>query len=72
MKTYLSAYEYGLLDKELIGFTDEQYVSLKELLKDICQRNSIPYDRQLIIGHDEYNPQKSDPGELFVWDRMFE
>ena len=72
MKTYLSAYEYGLLDKEFIGFTDEQYVSLKELLKDICQRNSIPYDRQHIIGHDEYNPQKSDPGELFVWDRLFE
>ena len=71
MATYLSPDEYNSIPKEHIGFTDEQYSSLKSLLKDICQRHSIEYDRQHIIGHSEYNAKKSDPGELFDWSKLF-
>ena len=71
MSTYLTAAEYAALNEDLIGFTDEQYSSLKELLNDICNRYGIAYDRQHIIGHDEYNPKKSDPGELFDWEKLF-
>ena len=72
MSTYITEAEYDSLAKEHIGFTDSQYTSLKLLLEDICQRNGIPFERSRIIGHDEYNPNKSDPGELFDWDRLFE
>lgn len=71
MSTYISHAEYESLAKEHIGFTDSQYDSLKLLLEDICQRNGIPFERSRIIGHDEYNPDKRDPGELFDWDRLF-
>ena len=70
MAQYLSKGEYRSLDKSLIGYTDAQYESLSRLVKDICERNSIPFDRDHIIGHEEYNLQKSDPGELFDWDRL--
>lgn len=72
MSIYLTPAEYRSLDKELIGYTDLQYVSLKKLLKDICQRNNIPYDRNHIIGHEDYSPHKTDPGELFDWNIIFE
>ncbi len=72
MKQYMTKADYDKIDKSLIGFTDEQYASLKELLKDICQRYLITYDKAHIIGHNEFNPQKSDPGELFDWDKLFE
>lgn len=72
MKQYMSKDDYDKIDKSLIGFTDEQYASLKELLKEICERYSITYDKAHIIGHNEFNPNKSDPGELFDWDRLFE
>ncbi|MBR5322563.1 MAG: N-acetylmuramoyl-L-alanine amidase [Clostridia bacterium] len=72
MEQYLTKAEYDKIDKSFIGFTDEQYASLKDLLKEICERYSIPYDREHIIGHDEYNSNKSDPGELFDWDKLFE
>ena len=62
--------EYNALDKSLLGFTDDQYRSLKVLVEDICQRNDIPLDRQHVIGHEEYNPAKNDPGELFDWSRI--
>lgn len=71
MATYLTPTEYYSLPQELIGFTDEQYESLRLLVKDICERYSVPYDREHIIGHEEYNPKKADPGELFDWDRLF-
>jgi len=41
------------------------------LIKDICQRNKIEFSRENVIGHDEYNEAKSDPGELFEWERVF-
>lgn len=72
MAQYMSAQEYNELDDSLTGFTDEQYLSLKALVKDICQRNDIPFDKEHVIGHDMYNPQKNDPGELFDYNRIFE
>jgi N-acetyl-anhydromuramyl-L-alanine amidase AmpD len=72
MAQYLTPAEYNALDGSLIGFTDEQYDALGRLIKDICERNSIPFDSEHIIGHDMYNPQKNDPGELFDWDKLFE
>lgn len=71
MAQYLTSEEYAALDESLVGFTDKQYDALALLVKDICERNSIPYDREHIIGHDEYNPKKSDPGEIFDWERLF-
>ncbi len=72
MQQYLTYSEYNALSDDIIGFTEEQYASLAALVKDICERNNIPFDRAFVIGHDEYNPEKSDPGELFDWDRLFE
>ena len=71
MSQYLTSDEYDMLDKSLLGFTDKQYASLKTLVDDICTRNNIPFDRNHVIGHSEYNDKKSDPGELFDWDRLF-
>lgn len=70
MAQYLSASTYNNLNPEHIGFTDAQYSSLKSLVQDICNRNNIPMDRQHVIGHEEYSPAKTDPGELFDWDRL--
>ena len=71
MAQYLHPDEYKAIDESLIGFTDEQYTSLTALIKDICQRNKIEFSRENVIGHDEYNEAKSDPGELFDWERVF-
>ena len=72
MAQYLEGWEYDALDKTLVGFTDAQYEALRRLVPDICERNNIPFDANHVIGHDVYNPNKSDPGELFCWDRIFE
>jgi len=70
MAPYLTKSEYKALDQSLMGFTDAQYDALKLLVADICRRNNIPLDRQHVIGHEEYNPRKNDPGELFDWSRI--
>ncbi len=70
MAQYLTAEEYDRLDDSLKGFTDAQYVSLGKLVEDICSRNNIPFDREHVIGHEEYSPAKTDPGELFDWERL--
>lgn len=70
MRQYLSAETYRSLDPSFIGYTDAQYEALNALVKDICQRNNIPMDRDHVIGHSEYSPQKVDPGELLDWDRV--
>jgi N-acetylmuramoyl-L-alanine amidase len=72
MSIYLTPSEYGSLDESLIGFTDAQYNSLATLLSDVCERNSIPFDAEHIIGHEDYNPLKNDPGDLFDKSRIFE
>ncbi len=72
MAQYLTSYEYRSLDSDFYGYTEAQYVSLKLLTEDICARHNIPMDRNHIIGHEEYSPEKSDPGELFDWGRIVE
>jgi len=70
MAQYLTSAEYQALDRSLIGFTDAQYETLSALVLDICERNGITPDREHIIGHSEYNGAKSDPGELFSFERI--
>ncbi len=70
MSVYLKPDEYSLLDPSNIGYTDSQYEAASRLLADICTRYGIECSREYIIGHDEYNPQKTDPGELFDWERL--
>lgn len=72
MAQYLSPDAYAALDPGLIGYTDAQYDALKALVTDICTRYEIPMDREHIIGHQEYAPQKADPGQLFDWDRLLQ
>ena len=72
MAAYLYSWEYRAIDNSQIGFTDAQYESLSALVRDVCERNGIPYDRDHVIGHEEYSGTKTDPGELFEWDRVFE
>lgn len=67
MSLYMSKTQYNKLDKSLLGFTDAQYTSLKALVEDVCLRHQIPMDRQHVIGHEEYNSGKNDPGDLFDW-----
>ncbi|MBQ9921090.1 MAG: N-acetylmuramoyl-L-alanine amidase [Clostridia bacterium] len=71
MSIYMSEEEYNKIPAELIGFTDSQYEALKSLVGDICERYSIPFDNTHVIGHDMYSDRKTDPGELFDWDRLF-
>ena len=70
MSLYMSKAQYNKLDKSLLGFTDAQYTSLKALVEDVCQRHEIPMDRQHVIGHEDYNTRRNDPGELFDWSRI--
>ena len=70
MAPYLTPEEYAALDPALIGYTDEQYASLKKLVADICSRYEIPMTREYVLGHQDYSPAKTDPGELFDWSRV--
>lgn len=75
---YLSRSTYDRLDPGLIGYTEEQYRAVNELLAEIYDRHpAIVRDRRHIIGHDEYaGPRqrpvdpKVDPGSLFDWSRI--
>ena len=70
MLQYIDASEYESFGSDFYGFTDAQYDSLKILVEDICDRYSLPVDRNHILGHDEYSEDKVDPGELFDWSRI--
>lgn len=70
MAGYMVADYYRSLDDTWKGYTEPQYEALQALVADLCQRYSIPMDRQHIIGHDEYSQYKTDPGELFDWSRI--
>jgi N-acetyl-anhydromuramyl-L-alanine amidase AmpD len=75
---YLSRSSYDRLDPGLIGYTEEQYSAVNELLAEIYDRHpAVVRDRRHIIGHDEYaGPRqrpadpKVDPGSLFDWSRI--
>ena len=70
MSGYLHKWQYEKIPEEDLGFTDAQYASLQALVADICKRHEIPLDRDHVIGHDEFSPKKSDPGDLFDWSRI--
>ena len=70
MALYMTGEEYDAVPAEWVGYTDAQYDALRALLRDICGRYGIPADRDHVIGHEEYAPdRKRDPGELFDWER---
>ena len=70
MAQYISAETYDSLDDSLKGFTDAQYESLNLLISELCERYEIPKTKDRIIGHEEFSQHKSDPGELFDWNRL--
>ncbi len=72
MAVFMDAEAYARIAKSDIGFTEEQYASLKQLIADIQKRHpEIKTDRQHIVGHDEYAPtRKTDPGSLFDWKKI--
>ena len=52
-------------------FADAQIEALVPLLNDIVRRHDIP--RANVVGHSDVAPaRKTDPGELFPWDRLAE
>lgn len=75
---YLRGSVYDGLDPGLIGYTEDQYIAVNELLAEIYDRHPrIVRDRRHIIGHDEYagprqrpDDPKVDPGSLFDWSRI--
>ena len=69
MNIYLSEKEYDSVEAQK-GFTDLQYEALDSLLDDLCERYSLEKSRNTILGHDEYNPDKTDPGELFDYSKI--
>lgn len=70
MAIYLTPDEYRALDDSLLGYTEAQYQALSALVSDLCLRYGIPQDAAHIIGHEDYSPDKTDPGELFDWSRI--
>lgn len=63
--------KFNKIDPSLIGFTESQYNSINILLDDILSRQPyIKRDREHIIGHSEYSPDKTDPGSLFQWSKL--
>jgi N-acetylmuramoyl-L-alanine amidase len=52
-------------------FADAQIEALVPLLNDVVRRHDIP--RANVVGHSDVAPaRKTDPGELFPWDRLAE
>jgi len=50
------------------GYTSEQYLALDRLTEELRMNYNIPWDN--IVGHEDIAPgRKTDPGELFDWDR---
>lgn len=53
------------------AFADAQIEALVPLLNDVIRRHDIP--RANVVGHSDVAPaRKTDPGELFPWDRLAE
>lgn len=63
--------KFNKINPSLIGFTQSQYDSINILLDDILSRQPyIKRDREHILGHCEYSPDKTDPGSLFQWSKI--
>lgn len=62
---------YDQIDSLHRGFTEAQYQALDTLLDQLCERYQLPKNRQTIVGHDAYAPERrGDPGQLFRWDKL--
>jgi N-acetyl-anhydromuramyl-L-alanine amidase AmpD len=58
---------------EWIGYTDAQYATVNELIKQIESRHpDIKHDRFHVIGHEEWagRGRRTDPGELFDYTKI--
>lgn len=83
------AFHAGVVNQNSIGIemcanadkketlTDMLYYNTARLTRDICDRYSIPIDREHIVGHVEtyttQSPQNHhDPGKYWDWDRFIE
>jgi N-acetyl-anhydromuramyl-L-alanine amidase AmpD len=56
-------------DGNFVDYTDFQYETLIELIKDITALHDIPESN--IVGHEDVSPgRKVDPGKLFDWKRL--
>lgn len=72
MELFIPEDTYSKLNPSFIGYTDAQYEALEELLEQLhTQYPKVKRNREHVIGHDEYAPnRKTDPGELFDWERI--
>ena len=56
----------ALCAEKLVLMTD-----VRGLLRDIERRHpAVLFNREHILGHGDYSPSKTDPGELFDWSRL--
>mgnify|MGYP001572804202 CR=1 FL=1 len=61
----------GWVDRTV--FTDAQLETSAELAKYLCEKYSIPIDREHILGHSElWGNDHTDPGKLWPWKRYLE
>lgn len=60
---------YDSISESDIGYTEAQYQTINHLVDAIITSNpGIKKNREHIVGHDEYAPdRKTDPGSLFDW-----
>jgi N-acetyl-anhydromuramyl-L-alanine amidase AmpD len=72
MMPFISPSLYARINRHDIGFTEAQYETLRNLVKDIRSRwPRIENTRRSIVGHSEYAVgRRRDPGELFDWARL--
>lgn len=71
MVPIITAEKFDQVDQAMIGFTEAQYSVLNTLLNDIVGRYPhIHKNRNYIVGHDEYQAGKTDPGSLFNWSKI--
>lgn len=64
---------FGSTDRDPQQYTEAMYAALSDLVGDICERHSIPRQRDFVCGHEDVNPVERwgwDPGRGFEWDRI--
>lgn len=68
----LGVINYQLIPEGAIGFTEAQYVSLKQLLLELASRHpELELNCRQVVGHDAYAPsRRGDPGLLFDWQKL--
>lgn len=68
----LGVINYQLIPEGALGFTEAQYVSLKQLLFVLASRHpELELNCRQVVGHDAYAPsRRGDPGLLFDWQKL--